>query len=144
MSLPELSHLQFLMIRLLFAEPRTGKELRRLSKAESAKLSPPSFSRLTQRMERLNYLHSQDELTASGRRYVRPRRFQVTDLGIVVWSRAREFYVTSAPPPPDLVSIATDEGQLAHLPRPDRKRILQRRRRRQIKRIVEKCLPAAE
>ena len=88
MSLPELSPLQFLMIRLLFAGPRTGKELRRLSRAEGVKLSPPSFSRLMQRMERLNYVYAQDEETASGRRYVCPRRFQVTDLGVAVWSRA--------------------------------------------------------
>ena len=138
--LPEMSGLQFLTVGLLFDGPRSGAQLRRRMKAAGAKIGPSSFSRLMRRMEDANYLYAQTEKGPSGCRLVRPRRFEVTDLGVGVWRRVREFYAAADGPPADLVPIATEEGELAHLPRKTRRALIRRRTRRQVKRIFERFL----
>jgi hypothetical protein len=138
--LPEMSGLQFLVVQLLFAGPQSGEELRRRMKDAGAEIGPPSFSRLMQRMEDACYLQAHSESGPSGCRLVRPRRFEVTDLGVGIWKRAREFYAAGAGPPAELVPIATDEGQLAHLPQKARRAILRRRTRRHLERILRRWL----
>ena len=113
---PEMSGLQFLVVRLLFAGPQTGAELRRRMRAEGVNLDPPSFSRLMQRMEDAGYLQAKTEAGPNGCRLVRPCRFEVADLGVGIWKQAREFYSRPDGPPADFSPIATEEGQLAHLP----------------------------
>jgi hypothetical protein len=138
--LPEMSCLQFLVVQLLFAGPQSGAELRRKMKEAGLKIGPPSFSRLMRRMEAANYVHAQSETTPSGCRFVYPRRFDVTDLGVGVWKQVREFYATAAAPPAELVPIATDEGELAHLPQKERRAIVRRQTSRQARQIFETAL----
>ena len=138
--LPEMSGLQFLVVGLLFDGPRSGAQLRRRMKAAGVKIGPSSFSRLMQRMADANYLYAQTEKGPSGCRLVRPRQFEVTDLGVGIWRRVREFYAAADEPAADLVPIDTDEGKLAHLPRKKRRELIRRRTRRQVKRIFERFL----
>jgi hypothetical protein len=140
MSLPELTPLQFLVLQLLFAGPQGGKDLRRKAKAAGAALSPPSFSRLMHRMNRLGYLQIHDVEEAERFRYVLPRRFELTDLGLALWRRTREFYTRLSDPPDGLKPIVTENGKLAHLSRKERRRVVRRRVRRQARRIIEKAL----
>ena len=95
-------------------------------------------------MEKAGYLQAHIEKGPAGCRFVRPCRFEVTDLGVAIWSRVREFYATSAPPPPELVPIATDEGQLAHLTPKARRTILDRRARRHVEQIFKRALGIRE
>ena len=138
--LPEMSGLQFLTVGLLFDGPRSGAQLRRRMKTAGAKIGPSSFSRLMQRMADANYLYVETEKGPSGCRLVRPRQFEVTDLGVNVWRRVREFYAAADGPAADLVPIDTDEGKLAHLPRKKRRELIRRRVRRQVKRTFERLL----
>ena len=139
--LPEMSSLQFLVVQLLLAGPQSGAELRRMMQEAGAEIGPPSFSRLMRRMEETGYVHAQSTGgSSSGCRLVCPRRFEVTDLGVGVWKQVREFYAAGAGPAAELVPIATKEGQLAHLPRKERRAIIRRRTSRQIKRIFERYL----
>ncbi len=138
--LPEMSGLQFLTVGLLFAGPRSGRELRRRMKTAGAKIASSSFSRLMRRMEEANYLHAETEKGPAGCKLVRPRRFEVTDLGVAVWRQVREFYAAADGPPADLVPIETEEGELAHLPRKKRRALIHRRARRQVNRIFERFL----
>jgi hypothetical protein len=136
--LPEVTPLQFLVVGLLFEGPQGGEELRRRISACGVPLSPPGFSRLVDRMERLGYLQIFCQNGPRGCRRVFPRRFEVTDLGVAIWTQARDFYASAAPPPAELVAIATAEGKLAHLSRPARRKILTRRARQKVKRIFSR------
>jgi len=138
--LPEMSGLQYCVVVLLFDGPQSGKALRRRMKKTGVKIDPPSFSRLMRRLEEAGYLHAQTERGPSGCRLVRPRRFEVTDLGVAVWKQVREFYAAADGPPGDLVPIATEEGGLAHLPRKVRRALIRRRAQRQAQRMVERLL----
>ena len=142
--LPEMSPLQFVVVQLLFAGPQSGGQLRRRMEQAGVKIGPPSFSRLMLRMETAGYLQAHDEDGPAGCHLVRPRRFEVTDLGVAIWSRVREFYAGWSPPPPELVPIATAEGQLAHLPPKARRSILRRRIRRQCERIVNRAVAGSQ
>ena len=62
------------------------------------------------------------------------------DLGVGIWKQAREFYSACDGPPADFSPIATEEGQLAHLPPKARRALLRRRATRKAKRIVERIL----
>lgn len=137
--LPEMSGLQFLVVQLLFAGPQSGEELRRRMEEAGAKIGPSSFSRLMRRMEDANYLQAQSEEGPSGCRLVCPRRYEVTDLGVGIWKRVREFYAAGAGPPAELVPIATEEGQLAHLPQKVRRAMIRCHTRRNIERMFGKC-----
>ena len=142
--LPEMTALQFLVVGLLFAGPQSGTRLRRRIESSGVKIGPPSFSRLMVRMEEKGYLYAACESTPAGMRYVRPRRFEATDLGVAVWRRVREFYAIAAPPPPELMPIVTEEGQLARFPPKIRRAILRRRVRRKLKRTFGKYLGGDE
>jgi DNA-binding PadR family transcriptional regulator len=96
--LPEMSGLQFLVVQLLFAGPQRGEQLRRKMRKAGAKVGPPSFSRLMRRMEQAGYLQTQTEAGPAGCRFVWPRRFEVTDLGVAIWRRVREFYTAGGEP----------------------------------------------
>lgn len=133
--LPEMSGLQFLVVQLLLAGSQSGAELRRMMQEAGAKIGPPSFSRLMQRMEKAGYVQAKLKSTKSARRFANPRRFDVTDLGVALWQQTREFYTTGDDPAGNLVPIITEEGQLAHLPQNHRRALIRRRIHRKVKRI---------
>jgi hypothetical protein len=135
MPLPEMPPLQFLVVHLLFAGRQASHELRAKMLAEGVKISQPCFSRLIQRMEFAGYLRVRYETRTFGSRTIRECCLDVTDLGVGVWGRVREFYAQFAPPPRELVPVATKEGQLADLPRQERKDILLRQSEKEIKRV---------
>jgi hypothetical protein len=140
--LPEMSALQFLVVRLLFAGAQSGSQLRERMREAGVKIGPPAFSRLMDRMENANYLCMQTEEGPKGCRYVRPRRFVVTELGVALWRQARAFYAAGGEPPAELVTIATEEARLAHLPRRQRRAIIRRRVERQMKGPIMRYLRA--
>ncbi len=110
-----------------------------MSKA-GVKISPSAFSRLMRRMQRAGYLYARTETGPNGCRMVRPRTFEVTDLGVGVWLRVREFYAAADGPSADFEPLAIEEGRLAHLPREKRRALIKRRTRRQLNRIFERYL----
>lgn len=141
--MPEMTPLQFLVVRLLFAGPQIGEVLRRKLGAIGIRLSPSSFTRLMERMDRAGYLQLHCRPSAKGCCLARPRCVEVTDLGVAVWTRVREFYALAARPPADLVPIATDEGRLARFPPKVRRAMLRGRTRKQLNRMFRKhlCVP---
>ncbi len=133
--LPEMSPRQFLVVHLLFAGPQTARQLRAKLHSAGVAISPPSFSRLMQRMQVAAYVHTVYEPSGSDGG---PRRYQLTDLGLNVWQRVREFYAGTAGPPPELVTVATDLLDLAHLSPKRRNEVLLRRVRRQFQRTLSR------
>ncbi|MEN6408053.1 MAG: hypothetical protein ABFC77_16485 [Thermoguttaceae bacterium] len=138
--LPEMSGLQFLVVQLLFAGRQTGGQLRRRLGAAGAPISRPSFTRLMHRMENAGYLQAESESGPNGYREVLPRRFEVTDLGVAVWRRVREFYTACEGPPKRLTPIVTEAGELAHLPRAERRKILDERARKCVRELFQEWI----
>ena len=72
-----------------------------------------------------------------GCRFVSPRLWEVTDLGLNIWRRVQAFYAAAAEPSDDLAPLATEEGELADMSRKTRRRLIGCRARRQVKKMFE-------
>lgn len=118
--------LQFLVIRLLFGGQKSGPQLRRELAALGVRRSPAAFSRLMQRLQLQVLVDAKHRSRRRGDTTVRDRRYRVTDLGVITWKAARQFF-TQPPPPEDLVPVATEEGELAAYTPRIRKSIMRRR-----------------
>ena len=104
--LPELTGLQYLVVGILFGGEMTSEELRGELVRRVGPRSGASFWRLMMRMSKasiVDFTHPSDRSADwKGQKYVeRQYRYQVTDLGVVLWKKAREFYLGMEPPPAD-------------------------------------------
>ncbi len=118
--------LQFLVIRLLFAGQRSGPQLRRELAALGVRRSPPAFSRMMQRLESQVFVDCRHRCRRRGDATIRDCRYRVTDLGVIRWKAAREFFCQPLPPE-GLVPVATEEGELDGYSPRARKAIVRRR-----------------
>ena len=111
--MPQLTPLQYLTLHLLFAGRQSGAELRHALRAMGVRHSRASFSRLIMRLVEANFVDPQTAVQRHGDQTFRQCLYEVTDFGLFVWLEARKFYLNLAPPSPDLVPVATNEGPLA-------------------------------
>ncbi len=104
--LPELTGLQYLVVGILFGGEMTSEELRAELVRRVGPRSGASFWRLMMRMSKasiVDFTHPSDRSADwKGQKYVeRQYRYRVTDLGVILWKKAREFYLGVEPPPAD-------------------------------------------
>lgn len=127
MQLPKMTHLQFLVVGLLFRGAKSGPEIRKELEALGVRRSPAAFCNLMRRLECEVYLEGSYRTGRIGGQVVRRRRYAVTDFGVMTWNATRQFYRQVPPPPPDLVPIATENAELAGCAPRTRKAIVRRR-----------------
>ena len=127
-------------MRLLFDGPLYGRELRRRMDAAGVKTSRAAFSRLMRRMELAGFLKGRTVREKPGDRTILLVRYQVTDMGVAAWRTTREFFAAGDGPPPELKPIATEEGQLLHLPPEARRALIERREQAKIRMIIRRIL----
>ena len=123
MSLPEMTPLQFLLVRLLFDGRQSGARLRQRLATAGVNVSRSAFSQLMERAVKMRYLCKSHDACRPDGRAGRECSYELTDLGMAVWKLARAFYA-QADPPPDLAVVETDTAALAHLPHRERSKIL--------------------
>jgi len=127
MELPKLTPLQFLVVHLLFVGQQSGSDLRKAMAALGVRRSAATFCRLMGRMECLGYVEAEYHTQAIGGVVIRQRRFAVTDFGVMTWERTQKFYANLPPPSPDLVPVATEQGELDAYDPKTRQRIIRKR-----------------
>lgn len=90
--LPELTHLQFLVLGVLRAEELPGRVLRDALAGYGIRRTGPAFYQLMARMEKDGLVDGWYEQIASGDQLVTERRYRITADGKKRWNEARAFY----------------------------------------------------
>jgi len=117
-KLPEITALQFAALSLLMTGEKTGRQLQHELRQWGGPASSGAFSQLMGRMQRTCYVRV--ERKGPARQGSVECRYRVTDLGLMVWQAARQFYASFDEPPPELEPVATTEARFFDHP-PDQR-----------------------
>ncbi len=91
-QLPALTHLQYLVLGVLRAEPQPGRTLRNALSAYGIRRTGPAFYQLMARMEKDRLVDGWYEQTTVGDQAVTERHYRITADGNRRWNDARAFY----------------------------------------------------
>ncbi len=92
MSIPRLSHLQFLILGFLMAGKVRGRELRAALGTVGEKRSGPGFYQLMARLEDQALIKGRYDQQVIDGQIIRERHYKPTALGESAWRASREFY----------------------------------------------------
>ena len=92
MSLPDLTHLQFLVIAELLAAPSSGRDLRSRLREAGVRQSGPSFYQRMATLEDAGYVSGWYEQQVVDGQIFRERHYKVLASGRKAWNEARDFY----------------------------------------------------
>jgi DNA-binding PadR family transcriptional regulator len=91
-SLPVLTHLQFLVLGVLKADPQPGRTLRKALGVYGIQRTGPAFYQLMARMEKDRLVDGWYEQLTVGDQLVTERHYRITADGARRWNDARAFY----------------------------------------------------
>src|SRR5262245_24186039 len=96
MPLPDITHLQFLVLGVLVTSERPGRYVRDKLREQGERKSGPAFYQLMARLEDMNFVKgSYDEKIVEGQR-IKERWYRITGHGIRAWQATRDFYMDQA------------------------------------------------
>ena len=91
-SLPELTHLQYLVLGILRPQEQSGRAIREALGHYGVRRSAPAFYQLMSRLESARVVEGRYEQIVVGDQAVTERRYRITAEGQRLWARAYEFY----------------------------------------------------
>jgi DNA-binding PadR family transcriptional regulator len=92
MRLPDLSHLQFVVIGALLNEERTGREIRAELKRYRVRQSGPAFYQMMARLEKSDLVEGWYEQEVVDGQIIKERCYRITARGSKAWRECRRFY----------------------------------------------------
>jgi hypothetical protein len=92
MTLPRLTHLQFLAIARLLSGASRGRDLRTAMKSEGVRQSGPAFYQMMAGLEDAGYVSGWYEQQVIDGQIIRERHYRVLAAGQAAWRRSRDFY----------------------------------------------------
>ena len=92
MKIPELSHLQILVLESLGTKKRSGRELRQLLAQSGTKKSGPAFYQLMARLEEAGLVEGEYSQKIVEKQVIKERWYRVTGEGARAARRTLEFY----------------------------------------------------
>jgi DNA-binding PadR family transcriptional regulator len=93
--LPEVTHLQFLVLGLLRSDERLGRELRDELAGHRVRRSAAAFYQMMARLEEAGLVEGwYDQKVVEGQ-IIKERRYRLTKAGARAWAETRDFYVAS-------------------------------------------------
>lgn len=95
MQLPEITHLQFVVLGTLLDGPQTGRDVRARLQEFGVRKSGPAFYQLMARLEDGGLVQGQYEQEVVDGQRIKQRRYKVRAAGRRAWQASRDFYVTS-------------------------------------------------
>jgi hypothetical protein len=94
MSLPEITHLQFLVLDLLLQGEQSGKVLREKMADHGVRKTGPAFYQMMARLEDGRFVHgSYDQKIIDGQ-IIKERKYRILANGIKAVEQIREFYLS--------------------------------------------------
>ena len=95
-QLPELTHLQFLVLGILRSADQPGRALRDALAGYGFRRTGPAFYQLMARLERDGLIEGWYEQVTVGDQAVTERRYRLRPTGARLWTDARDFYAEIA------------------------------------------------
>ncbi len=95
MSLPEITHLQFLVLGLLLEGSQFGRDVRERLAEFGVKKSGPGFYQMMSRLEDGGFVTGAYEQQIIDGQRINQRRYEVTSQGQQAWRTSRNFYLKS-------------------------------------------------
>ncbi len=92
-QLPELTHLQFLVLGVLRNDDQPGRGLREALSGYGIRRTGPAFYQLMARLEKDRLVDGWYEQVPAGDQAVTERRYRITAEGKRRWNEARAFYL---------------------------------------------------
>jgi DNA-binding PadR family transcriptional regulator len=92
MSLPKLTHLQFLVISELLRGAGRGRDLRARLRAAGVRQSGPGFYQMMATLEDAGFVSGRYEQQIVDGQIIRERHYKVLSSGQAAWKTSRDFY----------------------------------------------------
>ena len=93
--LPQLTHLQFLVLGLLHDGEQAGRTIRAALEQHGVSRTAPAFYQLMARLERDGLVEGRYEQISVGGQAVTERRYILRARGRDLWTQARDFYAAT-------------------------------------------------
>jgi DNA-binding PadR family transcriptional regulator len=91
--IPQITHLQFLVLGLLRQSPRLGREIRLELTRSGVRRSGPAFYQMMARLEDAGLVAGEYDQKVVAGQIIKERRYEVTAPGAAAWTLTRDFYV---------------------------------------------------
>ncbi len=92
-SLPEITHLQFLVLEALIESDQLGRDVRALLSAHGVRNSAPAFYQMMGRLEDAGLVDGSYDQRIVGGQHVKERRYHLTKAGARAVAETRNFYL---------------------------------------------------
>jgi DNA-binding PadR family transcriptional regulator len=92
--IPDITHLQFLILGMLRSEARLGREIRRDLARHGARRSGPAFYQMMARLEDAGLIDGEYDQKIVRGQIIKERRYTLTPAGQTAWRATRDFYVS--------------------------------------------------
>ncbi len=103
MTLPRLTHLQFLVVAQLLRGPARGRDVRAHLRREGVRQSGPAFYQMMAGLEDGGFVEGWYQQQIVDGQIIRERHYRVLAPGKKSWQQCRDFYLRAmAPQPPKL------------------------------------------
>ncbi|HXT27907.1 MAG TPA: hypothetical protein VN716_01460 [Vicinamibacterales bacterium] len=90
--IPEITHLQFLVLGMLRGGERTGRLVRRTLKRHGIERSGPAFYQMMARLEDAGLVAGEYDQKIVDGQIIKERRYSLTARGETAWTATRAFY----------------------------------------------------
>jgi DNA-binding PadR family transcriptional regulator len=91
-GIPEITHLQFLVLGMLRGHERTGRHLRRALARHGVRRTGPAFYQMMARLEDAGLVTGEYDQKIVDGQIIKERRYALMPRGDAAWSATRAFY----------------------------------------------------
>jgi DNA-binding PadR family transcriptional regulator len=91
-GIPEITHLQFLVLGLLRQSGRLGRDVRRELAQQGVRRTGPAFYQMMARLEESGLVSGEYDQKIVEGQIIKERRYAVTPAGNAAWRATRDFY----------------------------------------------------
>jgi DNA-binding PadR family transcriptional regulator len=91
-AIPEITHLQFLVLGLLRGGDKTGRHVRRALARHGVRRTAPAFYQMMARLEDARLVAGEYDQKIVDGQIIKERRYSLTPQGEAAWSATRAFY----------------------------------------------------
>ena len=91
-TIPDLTHLQFLVLGILRGGTRTGRHIRRVLAKHGITRTAPAFYQMMARLEDAAFVAGEYDQKIVAGQMIKERRYTLTATGETAWMETRTFY----------------------------------------------------
>lgn len=96
-SLPDITHLQFLVLTGLREGSVSGPDLRGRLRSAGIRRTAPAFYQMMARLEDAGLVAGRYEQRVEAGQAIKERHYEITPAGEAAWGRTRDFYLGAIP-----------------------------------------------